>query len=101
MCLTDTRDTRIDSSLGQKPRTKQVYGCCNHLLKAFDLDAQVLNLLMKLEVDGVLGVILLHHLLKLQTGQHPSDNLARPGQGRHMHLQLCCDNHRLPNVFEQ
>ena len=37
------------------------------LLKTFNFDPCVLYLLMKLEVDGMLAVILAHHLLKLQT----------------------------------
>lgn len=52
-------------------------------LKALDLGGQVLDLLMKLEIDEELAVILTHHLLKLQTGSQANHNLPRAAKAAH------------------
>ena len=41
-----------------------------HLLQAVNLDAAVLDLLVQPEIDAVLAVVLLHHVLKLQSQTH-------------------------------
>ena len=41
-----------------------------HLLQAFNLDTAVLDFLVQPKVDAVLAVVLLHHVLKLQSQTH-------------------------------